>query len=263
MKKQAKRFDDGGDVADKIAGLAASNAEMERNPPSSMLDRIKQSLGRFGEGNIDDPKSEAYRKYGAGKAKSMRAADRMEAEANANTVGTSTPSVKPSADYGDYIPESNSNTVTPSSLAAAAAVKKVKPSRTGAYDQEGGKAVLDAMRKNSVTDTGDETARLAARYPAPKGMAAEAARMQNLRNDFGKVRSSDNKDAKKGDDPRGTLQYKMASEAVRARMRDAAGVSEFKKGGAIKKMASGGATSSASRRGDGIAQRGKTRGKYC
>ena len=34
------------------------------------------------------------------------------------------------------------------------------------------------------------------------------------------------------------------------------------KGGAIKKMASGGSVS-ASRRGDGIAQRGKTRGKIC
>jgi len=38
---------------------------------------------------------------------------------------------------------------------------------------------------------------------------------------------------------------------------------EYKRGGAIKKMASGGSTSSASRRADGIAQRGKTRGKMC
>ena len=36
----------------------------------------------------------------------------------------------------------------------------------------------------------------------------------------------------------------------------------FKRGGAVKKMASGGSVS-ASRRGDGIAQRGKTRGKMC
>ncbi len=35
----------------------------------------------------------------------------------------------------------------------------------------------------------------------------------------------------------------------------------MKKGGSVKKMASGGMTSSASKRGDGIAQRGKTRGK--
>ena len=37
----------------------------------------------------------------------------------------------------------------------------------------------------------------------------------------------------------------------------------MKKGGAVKKMASGGSVSSASRRADGIAQKGKTRGKFC
>ena len=37
----------------------------------------------------------------------------------------------------------------------------------------------------------------------------------------------------------------------------------FKKGGATKKMASGGKVSSASSRGDGIAQRGKTKGRIC
>lgn len=37
----------------------------------------------------------------------------------------------------------------------------------------------------------------------------------------------------------------------------------MKKGGATKKMASGGMTSSASKRADGIATKGKTRGKMC
>jgi hypothetical protein len=37
----------------------------------------------------------------------------------------------------------------------------------------------------------------------------------------------------------------------------------MRKGGAVKKMASGGKTSSASNRGDGIAQRGKTKGRIC
>jgi hypothetical protein len=37
--------------------------------------------------------------------------------------------------------------------------------------------------------------------------------------------------------------------------------SEFKRGGKVKKMASGGSTSSASKRADGCAQRGKTRGR--
>jgi hypothetical protein len=38
---------------------------------------------------------------------------------------------------------------------------------------------------------------------------------------------------------------------------------EFKKGGKVKKMASGGKVSSASKRADGIAIRGKTKGRIC
>jgi len=57
-----------------------------------------------------------------------------------------------------------------------------------------------------------------------------------------------------------------ANAAARARLSsgegDEAG-NAMKRGGAVKKMASGGSTSSASRRADGIAQRGKTRGKMC
>jgi hypothetical protein len=37
----------------------------------------------------------------------------------------------------------------------------------------------------------------------------------------------------------------------------------MKRGGKIKKMASGGSVSKASSRGDGIATKGKTRGKMC
>ena len=41
------------------------------------------------------------------------------------------------------------------------------------------------------------------------------------------------------------------------------GADTYKRGGAVKKMASGGMTSSASKRADGIATKGKTRGKMC
>jgi len=41
------------------------------------------------------------------------------------------------------------------------------------------------------------------------------------------------------------------------------GGGSYAKGGVTKKMASGGSTSSASSRADGIASRGKTRGKFC
>ena len=53
--------------------------------------------------------------------------------------------------------------------------------------------------------------------------------------------------------------------AARARLSKGEGdeAGNLKRGGAVKKMASGGSVSSASSRGDGIAQRGKTRGKMC
>ena len=49
------------------------------------------------------------------------------------------------------------------------------------------------------------------------------------------------------------------SQAVNNAMRG----TNMKKGGAVKKMASGGTTSSASKRADGIAQKGKTKGRMC
>ena len=48
-------------------------------------------------------------------------------------------------------------------------------------------------------------------------------------------------------------EFKKASE----------GTKDMKKGGSVKKMASGGSVSSASKRADGIAVKGKTRGKIC
>jgi hypothetical protein len=63
-------------------------------------------------------------------------------------------------------------------------------------------------------------------------------------------------------------QYKSDGRAVIQKQNEAANEMQrearrgMKSGGAVKKMASGGAVS-ASRRADGIAQRGKTRGKMC
>lgn len=50
------------------------------------------------------------------------------------------------------------------------------------------------------------------------------------------------------------------NRSVNERIKESLGM---KKGGAVKKMASGGSVSSASRRADGIATKGKTRGRMC
>ena len=69
--------------------------------------------------------------------------------------------------------------------------------------------------------------------------------------------------AKDADDIAAAGQAKETAEAVaRANKFLPEEAFSFKRGGAVKKMAFGGSVS-ASRRGDGIAQRGKTRGRMC
>jgi len=63
--------------------------------------------------------------------------------------------------------------------------------------------------------------------------------------------------ARRGSGPTDT---RSANERIRSGIRSVFGM---KKGGETKKMASGGMTSSASKRADGIAVKGKTRGKMC
>jgi len=58
----------------------------------------------------------------------------------------------------------------------------------------------------------------------------------------------------------GPTDTRSVNERIRSGLRSVFGM---KKGGAAKKMASGGSTSSASKRADGIASKGKTRGKMC
>jgi len=62
MKKpmKFKRYDEGGEVADKEAGLKASKGE-----DVGFFQRLRM-------GNIDDPNSEAYKRFGAGRGRSER-----------------------------------------------------------------------------------------------------------------------------------------------------------------------------------------------
>jgi hypothetical protein len=61
-KKKAKRYQEGGEAEDKKRGLAASNKEGS----VGFFERLRM-------GNIDDPKSEAYKRFGAGGGKAETA----------------------------------------------------------------------------------------------------------------------------------------------------------------------------------------------
>jgi hypothetical protein len=117
--------------------------------------------------------------------------------------------------------------------------------RSGAMDTAGFEGIGSSMSKKGGFDN---------------GIAREAERMQNLRSDFGKKNRSSTDESPSFQDrmAREYLDKKKAGDRQAAMERG-----NLKGGGKVIKMAKGGMTSSASSRGDGIAQKGKTRGKMC
>jgi hypothetical protein len=151
----------------------------------------------------------------------------------------------------------------------------------GAQDAASSRAVMDQFNKNerAPSKSSLKTVKNAVRSGAmdtagfegigsstskkggfDNGIAREAERMQNLRSEFGKKNRSSTDDSPSFQDrmAREYLDKKKAGERQAAMERG-----NLKGGGKVIKMAKGGMTSSASSRGDGIAQKGKTRGKMC
>jgi hypothetical protein len=140
--KMAKGYADGGEVL-KQSGLAASNAEFDA---MSSADKARSSFKRLFEGNIDDPNSVAYRKYGAG---------RGAAEANRNA-----PSYDQTDDYKNLMPKT---TVTDDQRKKAEADTDVSP--------------MEKVQVNKVAPIGkvDSTPLPAPRKAAPKETAPSKA----------------------------------------------------------------------------------------
>ena len=141
-------------------------------------------------------------------------------------------------------------------------------------------AQRDAVSGNSVTDTGDETNRLLARSPTPD--YSNEGRNKPLKVSTPVVKPKpavDNttaaaipsgimggaRPATVNKNPNGTIEAPAASnrtDAMRNTSRAAAAADRLRKTGK-QSFKSGGMTSSASSRADGIATKGKTRGKIC
>ena len=85
---------------------------------------------------------------------------------------------------------------------------------------------------------------------------------QKMKNSLNRQLDDDKAEKKAADTAKSQAIIDRLSKRTKPYMKDEAG-GDMKRGGAVKKMASGGSVSSASSRGDGIAQRGKTRGKMC
>lgn len=310
--KRVRRFQEGGETADKMAGLAASN----KDAPMGFFERLRM-------GNIDQEGSEAYNRLGAGRAKMDRdaaseaAANRMVDEMNAarpakglaafnqtmesvdaeagdsarmaemmargraegerNEKAYKAPSqvaqaqiaailagkVKPAASR----PAVSKPAAKPAAVAAKAAAPAVSKGSQGddALSRRIGSAARLSNKDKSNLGVSDRAALLAAEYePMGKGKIdkqnATGAVAKSAKDDIDETKLSLSERIKLSRERSKSGSGPTDKRSVNERMRETFGL---KKGGAVKKMASGGSvkSSTASKRGDGIALRGKTRGK--
>lgn len=261
------------EAADKAAGLEASNEE----PSAGFFARLKA-------GNIDEPGSEAYEKYGAGRGKALRMASAPVAQsASAKMEKNSEVALPTSPTMGeDERPApTNMSAATVLAPAKAAPVKPVKNEQVAAIAKPVTKPAAKPAAKpvsttNPVINPDDELEAYANAKKSEKAAAKAAAAKKAFT-------SPSAEDIDKGMEAAATMLGGGASlKAIQALAKKLASRSQtksttpylkeignspkqignsqprigMKKGG----MAQGG---SASGRADGIAQRGKTRGKMC
>jgi hypothetical protein len=332
MKSTKKRFDEGGLSEDKEAGLKASKGEDVG---------FFESFKRLGMGNIDDSKSEAYKRFGAGRGASERAS-KVPVEDRVGTPVVSMPDadvampdakvampdaprrvaqqVVAAREAGEDLSPSeriSENYASPPGIPPTAAFARKAdtarkttsanvsaPKRQTVYQAEklGGR---DKMSEPKVQDVEVPKPRLYAdminsipldksRKPVSGKSASGSELGRNITNTLGAMsgyqginfakaaaegltakaaaKRAELAAAEKRAELAGELrrnaqptkfQSSKNSEAAKRTRKfndDEANV-EMRKGGMTKKYANGGSVSAS--RGDGIAQRGKTRGKMC
>lgn len=283
--KKFRRYDEGGFIDEATAkqrGLDMSNKE----EPVGFFERIRM-------GNIDQPGTEAYNRFGAGRAYAKNMDDENEAMRAANRAPSApAPSARPMSDdmYSDYGSSTGrgsagtSETVKPTrqvmTKPTIPASKPTAPDKQSTgfymppstrdnpnYSNEGrGKPApvaapakpnmnVPEMRENAKKALDeDPTALLGA------GAGAAAAAML-ARSKLGKMF----KGAKKAGEKASPYlkELPMEKKKLGRAASDVTDVVAKKRGGSVKKYASGGMVSSASKRADGIASKGKTRCKIC
>lgn len=252
MKHKVKRYQEGGEAELKKRGL-----EESKNERSGFL-----GLGRLLEGNIDKPGSVAYEKYGAGRGRAAKAKeetsvaeDRPMAKSSFGyeDMGSSMPLTSPFAIQGEGIKDIDR------SPAEAPKTEAMKKTNIGGYAQS---ATGEEGSGSGVRSTTGQEKKKVVKKAAAKKTSQEFPIRDRDRADQSFPLKTDDKKVpplrKIGEAIMGTMERKSMpySSSLYDKMKG-------RKAGGSVKMASGGKVSSASSRGDGIAQRGKTRGRIC
>jgi hypothetical protein len=277
-KKKAKRYQEGGEAEDKKRGLAASNKEGS----VGFFERLRM-------GNIDDPKSEAYKRFGAGRGQTETAKEKAAIKAY---KGPSEPG------FGSYDSPSPFTGSTGATKAPAKAAKPAKPAivtkeqlkasgfdnlrdylnaqrglrRRVTKDSEGKTASGMPREARGTQDEGDAGEAEARKVQEAKMAKAREMRKQTDPGDVpADVRRTQEASAKsKRRDMTGFAQMPFSKQMEYLRTKGKEGTGFKTKEGSTRKkdemgdytpFKKGGTVSSASKRGDGIAMRGKTRGR--
>ena len=228
MKKKVKRYQEGGEAELKARGLESSKGDKV-----SFLERLRM-------GNIDDPSSEAYRRLGAGRAKMDIEAKTTVPEMSSDYSGRG---AKSYSDDGMNVPHSSSVS----------------------SDEEGPRTLAKYMRSSPKEDsvTVEEKEEVKIKPKAKPKKKSLSGMFGSIDEEAIKERSKVNQPTKK--EPMydlakagRALADTFSSERATKRYAESTPYARQKMG-----MKAGGKVSSASSRADGIAQRGKTRGRIC
>ena len=228
-----KRYEEGGGVEESKAkerGLEMSNKEA----PVGFLQRLRM-------GNIDDPNSEAYKRFGAGRGRSEAPAKKEEPAPVMQPTPVARPSMKPNPIFAAGEEQGK---LQPSGDASVAEFYAKRP-RNPEAEQE-----ADNPRKTVSKPTVSKPT--APKPAAPKPTAKNPEAEQEADNpkktapiDVTKLSLAERRKLNS------TKSSPTDKRSVNERIREKFG---FNKGGSV---------SSASKRADGIATKGKTRGKIC
>ena len=294
--KKFKRYENGGEVmgemdpreaAAKQRGLDISNKEA----PVGFFERIRM-------GNIDEPGTEAYNRFGAGRGRAAPVATPTATPAAPAAPAMPAASSTPLSDdmYSDFGPSagrSSSETIKPTRPMATKPVVPARPAASKPKPEQDRIAMPQGPMRGMRSDAGKSPPVVTHGFPIyGEGSAASKIPGQSVKAPKGeKIDSSESSrnvgnalmatgalglgaagayKAKKMYDAAKKLKKSMSGTKKTERpgkdFMDGLTVSDMtakKRGGAVKKYASGGMVSSASRRADGIATKGKTRGKIC
>lgn len=263
MKKpmKFKRYDEGGEVADKEAGLKASNKE----EPVSFFQRLRM-------GNIDDPSSEAYKRFGAGRGRSERnPVDESVSVSGSEPVAR--PSMRPNPIFaagerqgmrqpsGDASVAEDYSGPRTKPIVTAPAPSKPAASKPMVKKEVGESVSVNepkTTKKSESTSSDIRGVTNETRVPRFTPNEPPVATHQGRRNE-------ENQSKAPVDETKLSLSERMKLSRERSKTgsgpTDRRSVSERIR--SSMGMKSGGSVSSASRRADGIATKGKTRGKIC